>query len=72
MKKGDKYPRELPDSFSGGKWHYKCQGYVTVMGVIGNYAMVRFKGCLPFVESVKDLEKWKLKYGDEQTTTSGE
>lgn len=29
---------------------------VVVMAIVGNYAMVRRKGCVPFVANVRDLE----------------
>lgn len=29
-----------------------------VMAIAEGYAMVRFPRCMPFIESVKDLERW--------------
>lgn len=50
------YERVTPESFKNGKWIYRA-GYeeVIVMAVVDRYAMVRYKGCYPFVVSVRDL-----------------
>lgn len=60
MKRGDLYAIYRPCGFYGGKWLYKLIGMAKVLGVIDGYAMLRFKGALPFVESVKTLERWKV------------
>lgn len=56
-KKGDIVYRELPDTVVGGKWTYKVDGPLIVMGQIEKYLMVRKKGCMPFVLAVRDALK---------------
>lgn len=36
------------------KWREQAR----VMAIAEGYAMVQFKGCAPFIESLKDLERW--------------
>jgi hypothetical protein len=31
-----------------------------IMAIADKYVMLRYKGCMPFVESIKDFEKRKL------------
>ena len=43
-------------SLVNGKWEYKItEREVEVMATAKGYAMVRIKGCMPFVASEKDL-----------------
>jgi hypothetical protein len=53
--------RSVPTTFHGGKWTYEVEEFVvSVMAKSGIYAMVRRKGCMPFVSPIKnlfDLEK---------------
>jgi hypothetical protein len=39
-----------------GKRSYTVSNRVKVMAVVDKYAMVRFKGCTPFVKRLKELE----------------
>jgi hypothetical protein len=46
----------VPTSFKNGRWTYKTMSWrVRVMAVAENYAMVRRKGCVPYVVPVKEL-----------------
>jgi hypothetical protein len=48
--------QKVPDNFVNLKWEYKINKFeVRVMAISGGYAMVRRKGCLPFVCNMKDL-----------------
>lgn len=48
--------RKVPDVFDGKKWTYFEEViYVEVMAEAKNYAMVRRKGCAPFVVRSKYL-----------------
>jgi len=61
MKKGDKVKVYRPVRFNGEEW--LCDWFeAKVMGVIDGYAMLR-RGAkfVPFVESVKTLERWQIK-----------
>jgi hypothetical protein len=50
----------MPIRFDGKKWHYKTdRREVTVMCVSGNYAMVRRKGCYPYIAPIKEIEEAK-------------
>lgn len=45
-----------PVAFTKGEWSYHTEHReVTVLAVVGAWAMVRRKGAMPFVCSVKDL-----------------
>jgi len=47
-----------PDKFDGKKWTYKTDLYeVEVMGVVGRFAMVRRKGCAPYVCQSKEIQE---------------
>jgi hypothetical protein len=51
------YTRKRPVSFSAGKWTTELVvTTVEVMATAKGYAMVRHKGCMPFVVSAKDLK----------------
>ena len=41
------------------KMLWAFSGFAKVMAIADGYAMLRFKGCIPFVKSVNDLESWK-------------
>ena len=63
MKAGNKiiYDEPYPKTFRDGKWEYEKRRYdVRIMVIAEGYAMIRCKGCAPFVESVKNLEKWAV------------
>ncbi len=50
--------RQFPVSFTDGKWINRTQlDTVRVMVRAEGYAMVRLKGCVPFVVSEKQLRK---------------
>jgi hypothetical protein len=50
------YTRKKPVAFSGGKWTTELVvTTVEVMATAKGYAMVRHKGCMPFVVSEKEL-----------------
>lgn len=57
MKRGNVVRVYRPKSFHDGKW-FGDYFEATVLAVSDGYAMVRSKVCAPFVESVKDLERW--------------
>lgn len=57
MKRGDMVKVYREWGFHNKRWHYRWF-FAKVMVVSDGYAMMRRKGCMPFVESVKDLEKW--------------
>lgn len=64
MKRGDKiiYNRPMPDAFRGGKWIYKnYKREAKVMAIADGYVMLRHPRCMPYIESLKDLEKWLIK-----------
>ena len=45
-----------PDKLVAGKWTYTTEDRdVVLMAVVGIYAMVRRKGCVPYVCDVKEL-----------------
>ena len=47
-----------PDKFDGKKWSYKTDLHeVEVMAVVNNFAMVRRKGCAPYVCQVKEIQE---------------
>lgn len=55
------YDRPYPSGFKNGKWHYntiRCEA--RVMAAVEGYAMLRKKGGMPYVESIKDLQKWRV------------
>lgn len=55
------YARPYPKSFKGGKWEYGInQVDARIMAIAEGYVMLRRPRCVPFIESVKDLEKWRL------------
>lgn len=48
--------RTTPDKMVGGRWYYKTETLpVRVMATAEGYAMVRRKGCVPFVCREKEL-----------------
>ena len=48
--------RKLPKGFDGKRWRYETViTQVEVMAMKGTWAMVRHKGCAPFVTSAKSL-----------------
>lgn len=54
------YDRSYPDSFNG-KWIYKTmRREARIMAIVEGYAMLRAKGAMPYIESVKDLQKWRV------------
>lgn len=57
FKRGMIVPIYRHDSYEGKIWYYK-KSESKVMGEIDGYLMVRNKGCVPFVVSVKDVEKY--------------
>jgi hypothetical protein len=55
-------PIKVGDKFDG---HFEtCSGKLAwpqqarVMAIAEGYAMLRFKGRMPFIEAIKDLERW--------------
>ena len=48
MKKGDFITELVPDSFSGGKWHYKERSPVKIVGEFETYFICRNPRCSPF------------------------
>lgn len=63
MKAGDKLKYDKPNAkaYRNGQWEYELMRYdVRVMAVADGYAMVRRRGCIPFTELVKNLEKWAV------------
>lgn len=45
-----------PDKFDGKKWSYFTEGRVVIlMAVAKGFAMVRRKGCMPYVCQLKEL-----------------
>lgn len=49
--------KEVPFHFDGALWHMKTLEFeVTVLSVVGIWAMVRKKGCAPFVTHKKCLK----------------
>ena len=51
------WTRKQPVSFTGGKWTIELVArQVEVLATAKGYAMVRNKGCAPFVVSEKDLK----------------
>jgi hypothetical protein len=60
MKRGDVVLIYRPSKLVWTTWYYESFE-ATVMGIIDGYAMLRRKGCYPFLESVKQLEKWAKK-----------
>jgi hypothetical protein len=59
MKKGDKAIRAntMPVKYKDGEWVYETTKYeVRIMAIAEGYAMIRRKGCLPSVCSIKELE----------------
>lgn len=56
MKEMAIHVRKEPEAFRDGKWTYRTTMHeVRVMARTEGYAMVRFKGCMPFVVSEKTL-----------------
>jgi hypothetical protein len=50
------FTRKEPANFINFKWEYKINKFeVRVMAISEGYAMVRRKGCIPFVCNIKDL-----------------
>jgi hypothetical protein len=48
--------RTVPDRLEAGRWIYRKEEFeVIVLAIVDNHAMVRRKGCAPFVESAKRL-----------------
>ena len=48
--------REEPEYFNGKVWKYNTIEFeVQVMSIVEKYAMVRRKGCMPFVIGIKNL-----------------
>ena len=60
VKRGDICTVYRPSAYRGGAWCYS-RFQVKVLGVIDGWVMVRRKGAMPFIESVKQLEKWSVK-----------
>lgn len=59
MKRGDLYSIYRISAIREGVTVYRrSTEKAKVMGVIDGWAMLRFKGCVPFIESAEDLEKW--------------
>ncbi len=56
--KGDLVTVYRPVRFDGEQWLCDCFA-AKVMGIVDGYAMLRRPRCVPFVESVSDLEKWR-------------
>ena len=47
-----------PTAFNGSKWsHETTEIEVRIMAIVDGYAMIRRKGCIPFVCSVKELKE---------------
>ena len=58
MKKKAIHVCTVPVNFDGHKWIYKTEEKeVLVMAIAGGYAMVRRKGCMPYVCPVKELKE---------------
>jgi hypothetical protein len=50
--------KTTPDRFDGKRWHFKREVIpVAVLSIYRNWAMVRRKGYMPFVVSIKDLKE---------------
>lgn len=48
--------RKESSNFINYKWEYKINKFeVRVMATVDGYAMVRRKGCMPFVCNIKEL-----------------
>lgn len=59
LKRGEMVAIYRPDCLMKGGWFYKRVNDAKVLGVIDGYAMLRYPRAFPFIESVKNLEKWK-------------
>ena len=59
MRRGDLYPIYVMSGFKNNKATWKFVGFAKVLTISDGYAMLRFKGAMPFIKSVKDLERWK-------------
>ena len=52
------HKRVSPDKFDGKNWSYKTDLHeVEVMAVVAGYAMVRRKGCAPYICQVKEIKE---------------
>ena len=58
MKPGDLVTIKHGQAVNGKLAYVRAPQKARVMGICEGYAMLRFKGCAPFIRSVKELEKW--------------
>ena len=66
LKRGDIVTVYRLSGLLGGNDPFYSKFDAKVMAVADGYAMLRRPGCIPFVESVKTLEKWKTNPPKEQ------
>jgi hypothetical protein len=60
MKRGDDVPIYRIVGRDKNGWYYTFNGHARIMAICDGYLMLRFPRAMPFIESVKTIEKWLI------------